>query len=468
MRTGLALAACVAALSWVGGTVAAQTLDAGARDTDAARLAPSAEPTSEARFPAEDAEPGAPEDTTEIVIGTILGLVAIATLVWLAAHPGLRRLEELLGIRQVITTGFPFVALGVIARHPSVGILTDEVLHDLTPVLHFALGWLGFLIGFQLDVRTLDRLPPGTALTVSAESMIPFALVTISGALLMVSFGEPWRDPLFLRHAIALGAAGSISVAVLRERPPPWERSDVEETLRARIDSLDEIVVVVVLALLGAFFRPAWVEWRWELPATVWLFLTLGMGGAVGLIVYLMVRERAGSAEFLAITLGSVALAAGMAGYVFISPIVVCFVAGAVLANSPIETKQRLWGILTKLERPIYFLLLLVAGALLDLGDWRGWALLAAFLAARTVGGTIARWLLGRAGAAGSSVSPTPAGAIRPMGAVSIAVVVSTHATYRGEPVGWLLTAVIGAAAITEIVVQLQKRRGAKRSAETP
>jgi hypothetical protein len=37
------------------------------------------------------------------------------------------------------------------------------VLERLRPVLHFGLGWLGFLIGAQLDVRVLDRVPKGTA-----------------------------------------------------------------------------------------------------------------------------------------------------------------------------------------------------------------------------------------------------------------------------------------------------------------
>ena len=59
----------------------------------------------------------------------------------------------------MITAGFPFVALGMIASLPSVGILSGAVLDKLRPVLHFGLGWLGFIIGAQLDIRVLDRVP---------------------------------------------------------------------------------------------------------------------------------------------------------------------------------------------------------------------------------------------------------------------------------------------------------------------
>src|SRR5262249_1577771 len=79
----------------------------------------------------------------------VVGLLTLLTLACLGAHPRIRKVEELLGVRQVITAGFPFVALGVLGRHPAIGVLTDSVLEELTPILQFALGWLGFLMGFQ-------------------------------------------------------------------------------------------------------------------------------------------------------------------------------------------------------------------------------------------------------------------------------------------------------------------------------
>ncbi|MCB9591130.1 MAG: hypothetical protein H6719_00235, partial [Sandaracinaceae bacterium] len=94
--------------------------------TDAATEAPAPPPARGAR----------------LVLRSVLGLVLLVVLVWAASHPRLRRIEEWLGLRQVLTAGFAFVALGVIARQPAVGILSDDVLDDLTPVLHFALGWL--------------------------------------------------------------------------------------------------------------------------------------------------------------------------------------------------------------------------------------------------------------------------------------------------------------------------------------
>ena len=102
------------------------------------------------------------------------GLVALLVLAYLGGNRRVVRFQERLGISGVITAGFPFVALGAIASLPQIGILNADVLAQLRPVLHFGLGWLGFIIGAQLDIRVLDRVPKGTAYLILVEALGPF------------------------------------------------------------------------------------------------------------------------------------------------------------------------------------------------------------------------------------------------------------------------------------------------------
>ena len=76
----------------------------------------------------------------------------------------------------------------------------------------------------------------------------------------------------------------------------------------------------------------------------------LGLGRALG--------------ETIAVMLGAIALSAGVAGFLKLSPLIVCFVAGLLLANLPgawkEEVKQALW----RLERPLYLIFLVIVAGL--------------------------------------------------------------------------------------------------------
>ena len=71
----------------------------------------------------------------------------------------------------------------LIARLPAVGILTDDVIAEVTPVLHFGLGWLGFLVGFRFDVRfawATINTPSTTRDTASASATGSTGAVSIT------------------------------------------------------------------------------------------------------------------------------------------------------------------------------------------------------------------------------------------------------------------------------------------------
>jgi hypothetical protein len=169
----------------------------------------------------------------------------------------------------------------------------------------------------------------------------------------MIGVGYAWSDARFVRDAIVFATAAAISVPMIRERPALFRASEPPGLLRVRIEHLDEIIVVAGLGFVGAFFRPLSGAMHWEMPGTVWLFLTLGLGGAVGLLAYAMVTSNVRGSEFLALALGCVGLGAGMAGTLHLSPIVVCFIAGVLVGNLPGDHRAKLWTILTRLERPI-------------------------------------------------------------------------------------------------------------------
>src|SRR3954470_5216078 len=111
---------------------------------------------------------------TPDLLRVVLGLAFAFILAVAAAHPLVRRIERRLGLTVLLSSGLPFLAMGVVFHLPGVGVLTDDIVKDLRPVLEFGLGWLGFVVGMQFDVRELDTMPAKTGSVVVAGSAIPF------------------------------------------------------------------------------------------------------------------------------------------------------------------------------------------------------------------------------------------------------------------------------------------------------
>jgi hypothetical protein len=387
-----------------------------------------------------------------VVIKTILGLLALVGLAYLGGHPRVRGWEERLRISQVITAGFPFVVLGVVARQPAVGIVTEPVLAHLGTLLGIALGWIGLVAGFRFDARTFGDLPPGSARVVALATSIPFVFVLgLTGfALVALSGFEGVRDATFVRDALILGTAGAMTARTSTRLLATAE----EAGTLSRVIRIEELAGVAGLACVGAYFRPE-LGAGWQLPGTAWLLLTLGLGAAVGILTYAILQVTAPArAEFVVLTLGLVSFAAGVAACLRLSPVVVTFIAGVLLANFPGAYKARLAASLRRLERPVYLIFLFAIGAVWQSGDWRGWLLMPVFMATRLVGKRVGANAAARAC---ESFGPQAreALAVSPVGPLAVAIVVNAQLLYPGGSISLIASAVIGGAILTEVLVQL-------------
>ncbi len=452
-------------------------------------------------IPAPVAPASAREQTTKTtawaIVKVIFGLSLLFVLAYLAGHPKVESLERTLGVTHVVTAGFPFVALGLIASSDAVGILSPTVIEHLNPLVNFGLGWLGFTIGLQLDMRHFDDLPSDTALLVVIEASIPFIVIAAMCGTLMIMFGGAINEATFVRDALILAAAGAMTAPIILNNDKFSNQAIAQgwkpgHGLDSLISQLDEIAGVIGLLFLAAYFRPDSAA-LWTLPGTAWVFVTVGLGVVLGIVMYLMLKSPSSNAEYLAILLGFVAFASGMASYLFLSAIVVCFIAGMLLTNFPGKIKDDLMPILSRLERPIYMTFLLMVGAYWQVGDWRGWALLPCFVVARIIGNWLGVLIGKRAEihedeadksqlkipilkeAYRSNMSQSMINKheehghralVAPLSALSIAIVVNVWVLYgRDITSQWIFTAVIGGAIITEVLVQVLSGSRATRAA---
>lgn len=395
-----------------------------------------------------------PTLSTGDAIKAIFGLVLLMALAWLGGHPKVQRLEQKLRISQVITAGFPFVLIGLVSREGGLGILSQPVLDAIRPLLPLGLGWIGFAVGFRFDVRRLDGMPKLTAETFVATTALPYLFIVgaVAGLFYLTSDAH---DPLVvIRDATILATAGAMTAVSL---PRFLARQGTEPSAVDRITciiQLEELAALLGVILIGAFFRPDQADLGWRLPSVGWVFVTLGIGTALSGVIFAILGTIKGQAETLVVMLGSICFAAGMASFLRLSPVVVCFIAGAVLQNFPGPWKAQVRSALARIERPVYLLFLIIAGALWRVDEWQGWVLMLVFVVARLIGRQGGVFFFARRHPGVLSAVEQRHLAISPMGALSLAIIVTAQDLYSGPTVPWMVNAVIGGAILTEVVVQ--------------
>lgn len=386
----------------------------------------------------------------------VVALTIAVALAVLGAHPRVLRWERKFGLTVLATSGFPFLLLGLLFRE--LGVLTADVLADLRPLFEFGLGWVGLTIGTNLDLRRLDRLPPSLAPVIALASLLPILFVAIACASTLAWLGVMpgkglVRDGLIFMACAAVSAPANLELLLRR-----WKSS---MQLVLEVTRIDQLVALGLLGLLAILFRPDRTVTLWHLPRSGWFLMTLGLGALLGIVLYLLVRNVEDRNEELALLMGGVALASGMAGYLALAVAVVCALAGAVMINFPVRRGERIVRTLREVERPVYFLFLFIVGAAWRPDEWQGWLLAIVFAVSRAYGKIVA---VRTARLFDKDLPDWKPFAVSLLPESSIAIVVLFSATAisdapGSEPVRWAVNAVIVGSIVTEVAVQWYQRR---------
>jgi hypothetical protein len=389
------------------------------------------------------------------VARVVVAMAVAVALAVLGAHPRVLRWERRFGLTVLASSGFPFLLLGVLFRE--LGILTPGVLRDLRPLFEFGLGWVGLSVGINLEIRRFDRLPPAFVPVIALASLLPIVCAAIACSLTLVWLGVVpgrglTRDALILMACAAVSAPANLDLLLRR-----WKDA---ANFVLEVTRVDQLAALGILGFIAIVFRPDRTATLWHLPRSGWFLMTLGLGTLLGAVLYLLVRRVTDRTEELALLMGGVALASGMAGYLALSVAVVGALAGAVLINFPLQRAPRIVATLRDVERPLYFLFLFIVGTAWRPDEWQGWVLGIVFALSRGYGKVIAARIASWMEKDLPEWKPL-AVSLLPESTIAIVVLFSATAIGGGgsPAVRWAINAVIVGSVLTEVAVQTFQRR---------
>lgn len=306
-------------------------------------------------------------------------LVFIVVGAYLAAHVAF----DWLGRRLLIVSGAEYLLLGVLLGPQASGLLSSDMLESFAPVMALALGWMGAIIGSRFVLRHMVRVPAMNWRIAFTESFLTLGIV-FGAELLLLRWMFGLSTNRALGPAIALGAFATASAIFGIEFAARrfGDRGPVMAQLRTSANT-NLFCAVFAFGILLASNHPEDVVLARPLTPTEWTVITIAIGAVGGALFHLFLGEEE-RVDRLFISLGGmIILVSGAATYLRLSPVMATMFFGMMLVNTS-KHRREITASLVRVERPLYFALLIFAGATWRVSAQTAWVLpVIVFLLAR-------------------------------------------------------------------------------------
>lgn len=373
-----------------------------------------------------------------------ISIILVVVGAYLAAHVAFGWLSR----RFLIISGAEYLLLGILLGPQLSGLINTSVFHGFAPFMTLALGWVGALVGAQFHLPELMRFDARAYRVAFFEAT--GTLVVVSGAMLLTLqflLDVPIRSLII--PAIAAGAMGVASspagialVARKLGRTGPIVR---QLQLTTAIDSL---VAIVAFGVILSLAHPPPTTAVRPPTATEWMVISIAIGCVGGALFHLFLGEERKIDRLFIGLAGAIILASGAASYLRLSPLLPAMLIGAILVNTS-SGRDEIRQALSALERPIYFVLLIFAGAAWQQGSL-GWVIpVVVFLGARTLGKLGMAYLAGRVN--GVELAPGWGQALLGHGGLAVAIGLN-YLTITGSNLAAIIfSAVLASVLVTDV-----------------
>ena len=421
-------AAQAAAVPDAGRTVS--PLDVGTAAAQAPRVVVGA-PPPEAEPEAEPTGSGSGVLNILLLLGLIIAafltthfIVRFAGRKWFLASPGL-----------------PYLVIGVLVGPAVLDVISASNLSKLQPAVMVGIGSIGLLAGLRLNFRRMWGLLEYEHLRSAGWIAALTALgVGLPATLLMTWYvGGAWTDlsvvwfiapPALLIVATALVSGTTpIQYTVERYKAKGWM-----STFAIYVAEFSEVLGILVFSLVFAIANHGATFSGIELDLLGWLLIQVGVGILFGILFTWFIGGDDDKEKLLVALLGIIVFSSGVAYFLRLSPLLITFFVGLVLANFS-GFAERIRTRLEAVEKPFFIVIFFFAGMqLVPSITWWSLLFIPAYALLRWGGKSLGGELAFRTSARGEHVIRGVGSALVSQGGLAVAMVLSYMQVVRSTP----------------------------------
>ncbi|MGE3526968.1 MAG: hypothetical protein AB7I33_13685 [Gemmatimonadales bacterium] len=377
---------------------------------------------------------------------TTLAALAVVTVGYIFAYLVFDRLRRRFGYAG----SAEYILFGFFLGPRMSGLLSDEAVRELTPIVSLAIGWLGMSLGTYFRLPTLVTRET-SQLKVAFSTPVATFLTALGVflALFLLVLGLPMEQGAVLAATLAAISTLSAPAAIDAFASNPQRRSHPLFPVLQLVSRVDGLIGIMAFGVMVAVFHQGEVAPSVRPPtATEWAVINIAVGVVSGILFHLFLGPReewtgevGGSRLFVALA-AAIVIASGASYYLNLSPVYTSLILGFILANTG-KAHQDARQLLAATERPVYLALLVFAGAAWTAADpvllFVAPALVGVRLLSRITGGYVG----GRWSAADTIRSPRLGRAVLSQGGLAVAVALNYGQIYPNVHPEVVLTAAL-------------------------
>lgn len=260
-------------------------------------------------------------------------------------------------LTYLIHSGTFFLVFGILVGQNGLKLISQNFLNQLDPLIHFGLGWAGFMFGFQLEKRYLRWVPGfyfSTTILLFLFPAIIMILVIMPFASESLRFSNPSSTLTFLisiSPALILSESSTSFVFWANRR---YRLQDRNIRLVSFVAAIDNLFPVILSALLLCSLHSSVQSSQFFLMFVI----QLAIGYCAGWGIHFMVKNVQDTLDVSTILFGIIFLLAGTAYLFKLSALFISMIAGATFTNL---TRRHSWfqKRLCGIEKPLYLVFMI-------------------------------------------------------------------------------------------------------------
>ncbi len=258
-----------------------------------------------------------------------------------------------------------YVLIGVLLGSSILGVFNQQILDDVNLVSSLALSFIAFVIGEELEFKTLKKLGKSIILISLFEALAAFVLVTVAMQMMLHKLYLS-----LLLGAVASATAPAATLMVLRESRAKGPLSTSLMAVVAIDDALALVLYSFAASIAKVLLLPSSDGIHWSailLNPTIEIIGSLVLGLATGFVLSFFAKKAKNQSDLLMLIVGLLLLNTGLAKTLHLSELLANMALGVTLCNNAPGLSRRIFNLTAGITPPLYCMFFVLAGARLQL-----------------------------------------------------------------------------------------------------